>query len=139
MEILSAPQLKRLQGSDVLVVDDSAAIRSVLVALLQRLGIAHIREAENGLSAMALMQQRAADIVLCDLNMPGMDGIQAPFGIRKLFEAKGFDRSEQPRVVGVTGHVLEEYTNQGMAAGMDRVTPKPMYISMLEEILVKYQ
>lgn len=76
MEILSAPQLKRLQGSDVLVVDDSAAIRSVLVALLQRLGIAHIREAENGLSAMALMQQRAADIVLCDLNMPGMDGVE---------------------------------------------------------------
>lgn len=76
MEILSSSQLKRLQSSDVLVVDDSAAIRSLLVAMLRRLGIQQIREAENGLTAMNLMTQRPADLVLCDLNMPGMDGVE---------------------------------------------------------------
>ena len=64
--------------SDVLVVDDSAAIRKIPTRILRQTGMAiqTIREAGDGLEALALLAEHRIDLVLSDINMPKMDGLQ---------------------------------------------------------------
>jgi two-component system chemotaxis response regulator CheY len=64
--------------SDVLVVDDSAAIRKILQRVLRQTGMAirAIHEAGDGQEALELLKSQPVDLVLTDINMPKMDGIQ---------------------------------------------------------------
>jgi two-component system chemotaxis response regulator CheY len=64
--------------SDVLVVDDSAAIRKILQRVLRQTGMAirAIHEAGDGQEALELLKSQSVDLVLTDINMPKMDGIQ---------------------------------------------------------------
>ncbi len=64
--------------SDILVVDDSAAIRKILQRVLRQTGMAirAIHEAGDGQEALELMKSTSIDLVLTDINMPKMDGIQ---------------------------------------------------------------
>ena len=64
--------------SDVLVVDDSAAIRKILQRVLRQTGMAigTVYEAGDGQEALDLLKAHKIDLVLTDINMPKMDGIQ---------------------------------------------------------------
>jgi two-component system chemotaxis response regulator CheY len=64
--------------SDVLVVDDSAAIRKILQRVLRQTGMAirTILEAGDGQEALDLLKSSNVDLVLTDINMPKMDGLQ---------------------------------------------------------------
>jgi two-component system chemotaxis response regulator CheY len=64
--------------SDILVVDDSAAIRKILQRVLRQTGMAirTIHEAGDGQEALELMKSQPVALVLSDINMPKMDGIQ---------------------------------------------------------------
>lgn len=64
--------------SDVLVVDDSAAIRKILQRVLRQTGMAirTIHEAGDGEEALALLKTQRVQLVLTDINMPRMDGLQ---------------------------------------------------------------
>lgn len=63
---------------DVLIVDDSAAIRKILQRVLMQTDVAfgEIQEAADGLEAIEKLKQRSFGLVLSDINMPNMDGIQ---------------------------------------------------------------
>jgi len=65
-------------GSGVLVVDDSAAIRKILQRILRQTGMAigAIHEAGDGQEALTLLGTRRVDLVLTEINMPKMDGLQ---------------------------------------------------------------
>ena len=64
--------------SDILVVDDSAAIRKILQRVLRQTGMAirAIHEAGDGQEALALVSSHPVHLVLTDINMPKMDGLQ---------------------------------------------------------------
>jgi two-component system chemotaxis response regulator CheY len=64
--------------SDVLVVDDSAAIRKILQRVLRQTGMAigTVHEAGDGQEALNLLKAHKIDLVLTDINMPKMDGLQ---------------------------------------------------------------
>lgn len=64
--------------SDVLVVDDSAAIRKILQRVLRQTGMAidNIYEAGDGQEALAALRSQPVNLVLTDINMPKMDGLQ---------------------------------------------------------------
>jgi CheY-like chemotaxis protein len=64
--------------------------------------------------------------------MPVMDGIETTKKMRAYLREKGKD---QPAIIGVTGHVLDEYQQQGRTAGMNQIVPKPMYIEILKKYL----
>jgi sigma-B regulation protein RsbU (phosphoserine phosphatase) len=64
------------QSASVLVVDDVAENRDLLVRRLQRLGISDIEEAVNGIAALAAIERRNFDLVLLDIMMPEMKGYQ---------------------------------------------------------------
>jgi CheY-like chemotaxis protein len=57
-----------------LVVDDDILIRGLIVIMLKQLGAEHVDAADDGKSAIALMKHEMPDIIVCDLNMPEMDG-----------------------------------------------------------------
>lgn len=63
---------------DVLIIDDSAAIRKILRRVLQQaeLPLGQIYEAGDGLEALASLRANTAQLILSDINMPNMDGLQ---------------------------------------------------------------
>jgi two-component system, chemotaxis family, chemotaxis protein CheY len=69
----------------VLVVDDSSTIRKIIQRCIQQagLGVTEICEAGNGQEALDLLAQRPVDLVLTDINMPRMDGLQLLSAIRQ--------------------------------------------------------
>jgi len=63
---------------NVLIVDDSAAIRKILQRVLRQteMPIGNIHEAGDGVEALAMLQQQTVGLILSDINMPNMDGLE---------------------------------------------------------------
>jgi TMAO reductase system sensor TorS len=118
----------------ILVVEDNAVNRKVALALLERRG--HIVDiAENGLRAVEAIsksQPNAYDLVLMDVQMPEMDGIEATKRIRDL------EREIQGRhqaIVAMTAHAIKGDRERCLAAGMDGYISKPVRLQgLLAEI-----
>jgi signal transduction histidine kinase len=117
-------------GFNVLVVDDSIVNRLVCVAQLQKLGVRKISEAEDGRQAIAAAQSQAFDLILMDVQMPEIDGLQATQQIRHLLS-----RASQPRIVGLTANDLVEERERCIGAGMDDKLTKPVRIDELKQML----
>jgi signal transduction histidine kinase/HPt (histidine-containing phosphotransfer) domain-containing protein len=119
-----------LSALNILVVDDNTVNRRVCVAQLQKLGIRKISEAEDGRQAIAAVQSQAFDLILMDVQMPGIDGLQATQEIRL-----SLSHSRQPRIVGLTATALSEERERCLGAGMDDKLTKPVRIDELKEVL----
>ncbi len=65
-----------LAGYRYLVVDDEAFMRSLVTRILKNLGAIEVANSENGQAALEHLRDNSTDIILCDLNMPGMDGVE---------------------------------------------------------------
>ena len=108
-----------LEGLRVLVVDDNRINRIVAVKSLEALG-AEAVAVDSGAESIDAVQQSAFDLVLMDVNMPEMDGLEATRRIRAL----------DPAVAGIpiialTADVMSHRNAAYMKAGMDGVAPKP--------------
>jgi two-component system KDP operon response regulator KdpE len=104
------------QPFSVLVVDDEAALRKVIRSSLATGGFA-VEEAGTGGDAIRAVQRRPFDIVLLDVNMPGMSGIEACQQIRSL--------APQTGIVMVTVRDAEEDKVRALEAGADDYVTKP--------------
>ena len=71
--------------------------------------------------------------------MPRLNGIGSTKKIRNFLpnEMK-LDREDQPKIVGLTGHVTDDYIKAGLDSGMDAIYGKPLYFNVLEQIIEKY-
>ncbi len=76
---------------DVLIVDDSAAIRKILQRVLRQtdLPLGDIKEAGDGTEAVEILKERSFGLILSDINMPQMDGLQLLAKIRDMPHLKG--------------------------------------------------
>jgi CheY-like chemotaxis protein len=119
-----------LSGLNVLVVDDNIVNRRVCVAQLQKLGVWSISEAEDGRRAITAAQNQAFDIILMDVQMPEIDGLQATQQIRL-----SLPYTRQPRIVGLTANILSEERERCLGAGMDDELTKPLRIDELKTVL----
>jgi two-component system chemotaxis response regulator CheY len=118
--------------SDVLVVDDSAAIRKILTRVLRQTGMAiqTIHEAGDGQDALALMEQHRIDLVLSDINMPKMDGLQ-------LFGAlKASPQWHNIPVVMITTEGGETKVAEAVRLGAAGYVRKPFTADQIKEKLV---
>ena len=104
------------QQFKVLVVDDEAALRKVIRASLAASGFA-VEEAGTGKDAISVMQHSRFDLVLLDVNMPGMSGVEACRQIRELAPHVG--------IVMVTVRDAEEDKVRALEAGADDYVTKP--------------
>ena len=120
-EIAEADDLSAtpLSGLRVLVVDDNRINRIVAVKTLEALG-AQAEAVESGAASIEAVVQSDFDLVLMDVNMPEMDGLEATRRIRALAAPVG-----AIPVVALTADVMSHQHTAYMAAGMDGVVPKP--------------
>ncbi len=94
----------------IIIVDDQELIRSGLRMVLDgRDGIAVVGEAANGVDALALCASTSVDVVVMDVRMPGMDGIEATRRLQAL--------PQPPRVLVLTTFDLDEYAYAALRAG----------------------
>ncbi|MCC6765402.1 MAG: response regulator [Deltaproteobacteria bacterium] len=113
----------------VLVAEDNAVNRNVIRQMLQRLDCA-VSVVPSGREAVAAVQARSYDLVLMDVQMPGMDGLEATRTIRRL-EAIGATAAARVTVVALTAHALEGQRERCLAAGMDDFLAKPLTLEAL--------
>jgi signal transduction histidine kinase/CheY-like chemotaxis protein len=126
--------VSRLRGR-VLVVDDSSANRIVANRLLERLGLA-IESVGSGAEAVAgALADPPPDLILMDLQMPGMDGTEATVAIRREELARGRRRTP---IVALTAAAYASDEKRCRAAGMDGHISKPILLRTLSQELAKW-
>lgn len=123
----SPRRFAELPSLRILAADD---VRENLELLDIHLGKAHHRVtlASDGAEALALFQQQRFDLVLMDLQMPGMDGLEAARAIRA-WEVQ--EKRMPVPIVALSASVLEEDRRAASAAGMDGFANKPLELSKL--------
>ncbi|HSS77967.1 MAG TPA: ATP-binding protein [Thermoanaerobaculia bacterium] len=113
----------------ILVAEDHRVNQQVMLGLLGHLGYG-ADVAANGLEVLAALQRQAYDLVLMDIQMPEMDGLEATRRIRQLSLGGG-----QPRIVAMTAHAMAGDRERCLAGGMDDYLSKPVQISDLAAAL----
>lgn len=112
----------------VLLVDDDPVNCEVGEAILNRLGH-RPTIAGNGASAIELARDQAFDVILMDLHMPDMDGVEAASQIGKL------DLPRMPRIIAVTADVSTSARERLAGAGIAKIVSKPILINALREAI----
>ena len=111
----------------ILVVEDEAVNRFLATRILSKEGHA-ITTAVNGWEAVGLCQQQDFDLILMDISMPVMDGLQATQAIRQSYDFRV--RPDIP-IIALTGHVLPGDRERFLASGMDGYLGKPIDVPLL--------
>ena len=115
----------------ILVVDDFSTIRRIIKNLLKDLGFANIQEADDGSTALPMLQQGDFDFVVTDWNMPGMQGIDLLRAIRADASLKHIP------VLMVTAEAKKEQIVAAAQAGVNGYVIKPFTAATLKEKLAK--
>ncbi len=117
----------------VLVAEDNVVNQMVAKTMLEKFGCV-VEIASNGVEALAAYKSFAPDIVLMDISMPEMDGIEATAQLRKLQQAQG----RLIPIIGVTAHAMKEDRDRCIGAGMDDYLAKPIKPGPLKDILARW-
>jgi signal transduction histidine kinase/CheY-like chemotaxis protein len=125
------PEPARL-GGRVLVVDDNSVNRRILARQVELAGASMTDTAAGGEEALELMRRGRYDLVLADLQMPGMDGFELASRIRAREQ-----EADLPRVpiLAVTASALEDHEVKTREVGMDGLVTKPVGIEQLRATL----
>ena len=115
----------------ILLAEDNEDNVKVARALVGRLGH-ELKDVPNGRAAIEALVREPFDMVLMDLEMPEMDGLEASQRIRA---GEAGERAREVRIVALTAHALTGYREKCLAAGMNGYLPKPMSFPDLAELL----
>jgi signal transduction histidine kinase/CheY-like chemotaxis protein/HPt (histidine-containing phosphotransfer) domain-containing protein len=115
----------------ILIAEDNEINQTVALRLLERLG--HRAEvASDGREALARLEHAAYDVVLMDVQMPEMDGLEASRAI-----CARWPPGRRPRIVAMTAEALQGDREKCLAAGMDDYIVKPVTLDRLREALAR--
>jgi two-component system sensor histidine kinase/response regulator len=114
----------------ILVAEDNKINMHLIVHLLKKLGY-DPDTAENGLTAVEAVNAKSYDIILMDMQMPEMDGLEATRQIRD-------SRNLQPIIIALTANALFGDRDECINAGMDDYMSKPIQIEVLIDLLEKW-
>ncbi|GAA6185654.1 MULTISPECIES: chemotaxis response regulator CheY [Alteromonadaceae] len=115
----------------ILVVDDFSTMRRIIKNLLKDLGYTSVQEADDGSTALPMLQQGDFDFVVTDWNMPGMQGIDLLRAIR------ADDSLKHLPVLMVTAEAKKEQIVAAAQAGVNGYVVKPFTAATLKEKLDK--
>ena len=116
---------------DVLLVEDHAINQKLAVTLLERWGH-RVTVADNGQLALEAMQQRQFDLVLMDMMMPVMDGLEATRRIR------ASETGQRIPIIAMTANAMESDRERCLEAGMDDYLSKPIKATELQAMLQRF-
>lgn len=112
-----------------MVVDDDDHVRTFLVVLVRKLVSGTVFEARNGLEAVEVYESERPDIVLLDVNMPLMDGLEALAKIREI--------NPDAIVIMITSLAMRRVVEDALAAGASNFirkdTPKAQMVEIIKE------
>ncbi len=120
---------------NILIVEDNKLNRRVLKKMLGKLGY-QADMAMNGQDAIQATAQKKYDVILMDIQMPVMDGVEATQHILATYSEE-----ERPYIIAVTAHALEGDREYYLSSGMNEYVSKPITMNQLTEVLyqaVKY-
>ena len=120
-------------GLRILVAEDNRINQQIASIMLGKLGH-QVDIAGDGAEALRMLQQRAYDLVLMDVQMPGMDGLAATAAIRRL----GGAHARIP-IIAMTANAMRGDQEACLAAGMDDFLAKPIDRKLLEQALATWQ
>jgi two-component system, chemotaxis family, chemotaxis protein CheY len=115
-----------------LIVDDSSVMRKIVERSLRQAGlsISQVFEAGNGAEALATLKENKVDIVLCDINMPVMDGLEFVKALAGVENAKGVP------VVMITTEGSEGHVVQALSSGARGYIRKPFTPDQVKEHVI---
>ncbi len=114
----------------ILLAEDNISNQKVTLKMLERLGY-RADALVNGLEVLEALERQPYDVVLMDVRMPQMDGIEATREIRKRWPDNG------PRIIAITAYALAGDRERCLEAGMDDYIGKPVQIEDLRNVLNK--
>ncbi len=115
-----------------LIIDDSSVMRKIVERSLRQAGIdlAPVLEAGNGAEALVVLQENKVDLILCDVNMPVMDGLEF---IKQL---PGVPNAKDVPVVMITTEGSESHVVQALSSGARGYIRKPFTPEQVREHVV---
>ena len=117
-----APDPAAGSGARVLVVEDDSTNRMLATNILKRNGYS-VAIARDGVEAVDMCTQESFDLILMDVQMPNMNGLEATGAIRKLEVARG----RHTPILALTAHAMEGDRERCVQAGMDDYMSKPIH------------
>ncbi|HEU0265001.1 MAG TPA: response regulator [Geobacterales bacterium] len=121
-----------MEPKTVLVVDDANIVRQLCMLTLMRMGYTVIL-AVNGMDALKKLHDTKVDLVITDVNMPEMNGIQLIRSLRQLPQTKSTP------IIVLTTLSLENHVNEGMVAGANAWIYKPFDANMLMRTVWRFR
>jgi CheY-like chemotaxis protein len=116
---------------DILLVDDDGSLRQAVRRMLERQGHT-VREAANGVVAVRLLEEERFDLVITDVVMPDMEGLELVRRIRRM--------DQPPRILVISGGGggdANQYLALAAQFGADALLPKPFSAQWLAEAIIK--
>jgi two-component system chemotaxis response regulator CheY len=115
-----------------LIVDDSSVMRKIVERSLRQAGIdlTEVKEASNGAEALGALNGGKVDLILCDINMPVMDGIEF------LRQVKGVQTAQGVPVVMITTEGSESHVVQALSIGARGYIRKPFTPEQVKEHVI---
>lgn len=126
-------RLKKSYHPSILLVEDDLQTRKVAQMMLNRLGF-QPDLAANGLEALRALEKQRYDIVLMDIKMPKMDGLEATKAIREKFPP-----ADQPHIIAMTAYAMTYDRERCIRAGMDDYLRKPFTMEDMEDFINRYR
>lgn len=124
------PDLGKQHPLRILLAEDNAVNQKLALRILEQMGY-RADVASNGIEAVESIERQKYDVILMDVQMPEMDGLDATREIRKLANAT------QPHIVAMTANAMEGDREMCIAAGMNDYISKPIRVNELVEALLK--
>jgi CheY-like chemotaxis protein len=115
----------------ILVAEDNPVNQKLTTRILSKLGYNDVEVAQNGLEALEKFDDDFFDVILMDVQMPEMDGLEATRMIR-------LKRYHQPIIISMTANAMQGDRDECMKAGMDDYVSKPVKLEALVAVLEKW-
>jgi osomolarity two-component system sensor histidine kinase NIK1 len=121
------------EGLSILLVEDNFLNQKITTYNLRKYNH-KVSIANNGLEAVNLFKEKKFDLILMDIMMPVMDGLEATREIRKI--EKAHKLNEYTPIIAVTANTLDNNREKCLSWGMDEFIAKPFDMNQLNEILM---
>ena len=131
LQINTSPKKNTPINCHILVVEDNLLNQEIIASLLESMGAESVCVG-SGAEAIAMVQQQTFDLVLMDIQLPGMDGVETTARIRELPVGK------QLPIIAVTANALPGDKEAYLAAGLDDYLSKPIEPALLHSLLERW-